>query len=309
MVAGASGMVGGALVRTLRAKGHSQVLVPTRRDVDLLDQAAVRSFFREQRPSHVFLAAARVGGIQANNVYRADFIYENIVIATNVIHAAFELGVAKLLNLGSSCIYPKLAAQPLKEEYLLGGELEPTNEPYAIAKIAAIKLCEAFRDQYDCNFVSVMPTNLFGPGDNFDLETAHVLPALIRRCHDAKVGGQSVLQVWGSGNPLREFLHVDDLAEACCFVMDAYDERQFLNIGFGEDITIRELAHLVADEVGFQGELVFDQTRSDGTPRKLLDSSRIRALGWKPRIGLRSGIKSTYRWYVDNLDQVHAQAN
>ena len=302
-------MVGGALVRALRSRGHSQVLAPTRRDVDLLDQTAVRSFFREQRPSHVFLAAARVGGIQANNVYRADFIYENIVIATNVIHAAFEVGVAKLLNLGSSCIYPKLAAQPLKEEYLLSGELEPTNEPYAIAKIAAIRLCEAFRDQYGCNFVSVMPTNLFGPGDNFDLETSHVLPALIRRCHDAKVGGQSVLQVWGSGNPLREFLHVDDLAEACCFVMDAYDERQFLNIGFGEDITIRELAHLVVDEVGFQGELAFDQTRSDGTPRKLLDSSRIRALGWKPRIGLRSGIKSTYRWYVDNLDQVYAKAN
>ncbi len=309
-VAGHDGMVGSALVHALRARGFTNLVWRTREQLELLDQRAVRDFFLAERPDHVFLAAARVGGIIANNTYRADFIYENLTISANVIHAAHESGVTKLLNLGSSCIYPRLAPQPLKEEYLLTGALEPTNEPYAIAKIAAIKLCESYRRQYGRNFVSVMPTNLYGPGDNFDLESSHVLPALIRKCHEAKVRDDHAITVWGTGNPRREFLYVDDLADACMFVMEHYDEEPFLNIGCGEDLTIRELAELVAQVVGFRGGVRFDESKPDGTPRKLLDVSRLRALGWSPKVGLQAGIAKAYNWFLEHAaPRVHAQAD
>ena len=309
-VAGDRGMVGSAIVRSLEGRGYRHLVLRSLDELDLLDQRAVLQFFADQRPEYVFLAAAKVGGILANNKYRADFIYENLVIAANVIRAAYEHNVTKLLNLGTSCIYPKHAPQPMKEEHLLTGSLEPTNEPYAIAKIAAIKLCESFRRQYGCNFVSVMPTNLYGPHDNFGLETAHVLPALIRKFHEAKVRNSSSVTIWGTGTPRREFLHVDDLADACCFVMENYDDEQFLNVGCGEDVEIRELAEIIAEVVGYVGELEYDRSKPDGTPRKLLDVSRLGKLGWQPKIDLRTGIKKTYEWYLKHLaDKVHAQTN
>jgi GDP-L-fucose synthase len=309
-IAGHDGMVGSALVRALRARGFTNLIWRTRDQLELLDQGGVREFFLTERPDYVFLAAARVGGIMANNTFRADFIYENLTIAANVIHAAHESGVTKLLNLGSSCIYPRLAPQPLREEYLLTGELEPTNEPYAIAKIAAIKLCESYSRQYGRNFISVMPTNLYGPGDSFDLAHSHVLPALIRKCHEAKERADHAITVWGTGNPRREFLYVDDLADACVFVMERYDGEQFLNIGCGEDLTIRELAELVAEVVGYRGGVRFDTSKPDGTPRKLLDVSRLRALGWSPKVGLRAGITKAYHWFLEHAaGGVHAQAD
>jgi len=297
-VAGHRGMVGSAIIRALQAKGYNQIIQRTSAELDLRNQAQVRSFFEKEKPDYVFLAAAKVGGIHANNTYRADFLYDNLMIEANVIAAAHDAKVRKLLFLGSSCIYPKLAPQPLKEETLLSGFLEPTNEPYAIAKIAGIKLCEAYRDQYDDNFISAMPTNLYGPNDNYDLANSHVLPALIRKIHEAKVNGQKEVEVWGSGKPLREFLHVDDLAEACLFLMENYNDSGFLNIGTGSDLSIRELAQLIADVVGFDGELRFDPSKPDGTPRKLMDVSRMNALGWKHRIGLREGIEAVYKAYA-----------
>lgn len=289
-VAGSNGMVGSAIVRALRADGYENLLTRSSKELDLRDQSAVRTFFDEHRPDYVFLAAAKVGGILANNIYRADFLHDNLAIQMNVIESARLSGVTRLMFLGSSCIYPKLAPQPLKEEYLLTGLLEPTNEPYAIAKISGIKMCEAYRDQYGCNFISVMPTNLYGPNDNFDLKNSHVLPALIRKFYTAVQEGQSSVEIWGTGSSKREFLHVNDLAQACLFLMKTYDGRDFLNIGTGEDISIKELAELVARIVGFEGEFRFDTTKPDGTPRKLMDISRLHSLGWKAKISLEDGI-------------------
>ncbi len=263
----------------------------------------MKSFFESEKPDYVFLAAAKVGGIQANNIYRADFLYDNIMIEANIINAAYQSNVKKLLFLGSSCIYPKMATQPLVEDSLLTGLLEPTNEPYAIAKIAGIKLCEAYRDQYGANFISAMPTNLYGPNDNYDLQNSHVLPALIRKFHEAKETGKEEVEIWGTGSPMREFLHVDDLAEACVYLMENYDGKQFVNIGTGEDITIKDLALTVKDIVGFKGKLTFDTSKPDGTPRKLMDVSRIHNLGWKHRIDLRQGIQSVYKSYSDQLQK------
>jgi len=289
-VAGHRGMVGSAIVRRLRKDGYTNLILRTRQELDLLDQQAVQQFYEQERPEYVFLAAAKVGGILANNTYRAQFIYENLQIQNNIIHSAYRYGVKKLLFLGSSCIYPKMAPQPIKEEYLLTGPLEPTNEPYAIAKIAGIKMCEAYNAQYGTNFISTMPTNLYGPHDNFDLETSHVLPALIRKFHEAKVHHRPYVEIWGTGTPRREFLHVDDLADACVFLMQNYNDSQFVNVGVGEDISIKDLALLIQDIVGYRGELRFDTSKPDGTPRKLLDVSRLHALGWKARIPLRDGI-------------------
>lgn len=293
-VAGHRGMVGSAIVRALKAKGYRRIVTRTRDELDLLDQAAVRRFFEVEQVDLVYLAAAKVGGIHANNTYRAQFLYENLVMEANIIHAAHEERVQKLLFLGSSCIYPKHAEQPMREDALLTGPLEPTNEPYAIAKIAGIKLCETYREQYGDNFISVMPTNLYGPGDNYDLKNSHVLPALLRKMHTAKVDGAAEVEVWGSGRPKREFLHVDDLAAACVHLMDTYNEAGWLNIGTGEDLSIRELAELIADVVGYGGALKFDPSMPDGTPRKLLDVSKVNALGWKAAIGLREGITAIY---------------
>jgi GDP-L-fucose synthase len=296
-VAGHRGLVGSAVVRRLEAEGFHDLLLRTRTELDLLDGGAARSFFREARPTHVFLAAARVGGILANRDYPADFIRENLAIQLNVIQAAHEFGVEKLLFLGSSCIYPKHAPQPMKEEHLLTGPLEPTNEPYAVAKIAGIRMCQAYHRQHGSNFVSVMPTNLYGPGDNFDLETSHVLPALIRKFHHAAVTGSGPVVIWGSGEPRREFLYVDDLADALLFVMRFYDDPEILNIGTGEDLSIRELASLVADVVGYKGGVTYDRSKPDGTPRKLLDVSRLRGLGWRPATPLEEGIRRTVEWF------------
>jgi len=293
-VAGHRGMVGSAIVRALEAQGFENILTRSRADLDLKNQAAVQAFFREERPEFVFLAAAKVGGIHANNTYRADFLYDNLMIEANVIHAAWEHGTEKLLFLGSSCIYPKFAPQPLREDSLLTGALEPTNEPYAIAKIAGLKLCEAYRDQYGARFISAMPTNLYGPGDNYDLQNSHVLPALIRKIHTAHVEGRPTVELWGTGSPMREFLHVDDLASACLHLMHHYEGREWLNIGTGEDLSIRALAEMVCEVVGYKGSLVWDTSKPDGTPRKLLDVSKINALGWKASIGLRAGIESVY---------------
>jgi GDP-L-fucose synthase len=296
-IAGHRGLVGSALVRRLEAEGFERLLLRTRSELDLTDPAAVDRFFAEQRPQYVLLAAAKVGGIVANDTYPADFIRDNLAIELNVIDAAHRHGVEKLLFLGSSCVYPKHAPQPMKEEHLLTGVLEPTNEAYAIAKIAGIKMCEAYRRQYGARFISVMPTNLYGPNDNFDLETSHVLPALIRRFHEAKQNGAPAVTLWGTGTPRREFLHVDDLADACVHLMRSYDEAELVNIGWGRDIPIRELAELVARTVGYEGSLEWDTSRPDGTPRKLLDTSRLTALGWTPRIELDDGIRQTYDWY------------
>ena len=297
-VAGHRGMVGSAIVRALKARGFDNIVTRTSRELDLRDQAAVNRFFSTEKPDHVFLAAAKVGGIHANNTYRGEFIYDNMMIATNIIHAAHANDTTKLLFLGSSCIYPKLADQPLNEDSLLTGLLEPTNEPYAIAKIAGIKLCEAYRDQYDDNFISAMPTNLYGPNDNYDLQTSHVLPALLRKFHEAKESGSPTVTCWGTGSPMREFLHVDDLAEACLFLMDSYDGKQFVNVGTGTDITIKELAETIAGVVGFKGEIVWDISKPDGTPRKLMDVSKVHDLGWKHKIELRQGIESVYQDFL-----------
>jgi GDP-L-fucose synthase len=342
-VAGHTGLVGSAIFRRLQAEGHTNLIVRSHKDLDLTRQTEVEAFFKAEKPEYVFLAAARVGGILANNTYPAEFIYQNLLIETNVIHAAYLAGARKLLFLGSSCIYPRECPQPMKEEYLLSGELEPTNEPYAIAKIAGIEMCRSYNRQYGTRFISVMPTNLYGSDDNFDLETSHVLPALIRKFHEdkirgaklpedrgeeksvgggtIKVRGKSVfasserlsasapqtsnasVTIWGTGTPRREFLHVDDLADACVFLMKNYDESEIINIGVGKDITIRELAELIRDIVGFQGSIQYDSSKPDGTPRKLLDVSRLRSLGWQPKISLREGIEKTYRWYVEKLSE------
>ena len=301
-VAGHRGLVGSALVRKLTEAGYSNIVTRTSKELDLRRQSHVEAFFEKEEPEYVFLAAARVGGILANSTYTAEFIYDNIMIASNVIHSAYTFGVKKLLNLGSSCIYPKHAPQPMKEEYLLTGALEPTNEPYAIAKIAAIKLCRYYNEQYGTNFISVMPTNLYGPDDNYDLETSHVLPALIRRFHEAKVNSQKTVTLWGTGEPLREFLYVDDLAEACLLVMGQHgvDEiGEFINVGTGKDIRIKDLAILIRGIVGFQGEIQHDVSKPDGTPKKLLDVSRIRSLGWSAKTSLEEGIRKTYECFED----------
>lgn len=299
-VAGHRGLVGSAIVRALKAAGFASPLTRSRAELDLTSQAAVNAFFASERPEIVFLAAAKVGGILANDSYPADFMRLNLQIQTNVIDAAYRNGTHKLCFLGSSCIYPQLAAQPLSEDALLSGPLEPTNEAYAVAKIAGIKMCQAYRKQYGFNAISVMPTNLYGPGDNFDLQTSHVLPALLRKFDQAVRGGEPVVSVWGSGRPRREFLHVDDLADALCFLMQHYDAAEIINIGVGDDISIADLAALVGRIVGFAGDIAFDSSKPDGTPRKLLDVTRLNDLGWRARIDLQQGIRDTYRWYLDN---------
>jgi GDP-L-fucose synthase len=305
-VAGARGLVGAALCRALRARGYGAVLAPTRTALDLRDRAAVDRFFAAERPEYVFMAAAKVGGIAANDAYPADFIRDNLEIQTNVIDVAYRSGTRKLCFLGSSCIYPRLAPQPLAESSLLTGPLEPTNQWYAVAKIAGIKMCQAYAVQYGFNAISVMPTNLYGPGDNFDLQTSHVLPALLRKLHTAKVNGDAEVTVWGSGTPRREFLYVDDLADALLFLMERYDSPEIINVGCGEDVTIAELARLIAEIVGFRGALVFDRSKPDGTPRKLLDVGKARALGWQAATPLAEGIRATYEWYLANAPQDRA---
>jgi len=344
-VAGHKGLVGSAIVRKLQSEGYSNLVLRSHQELDLLRQAEVETFFKAEEPEYVFLAAAKVGGILANNTYPAEFIYQNLSIESNVIHASYVAGVKKLLFLGSSCIYPRACAQPMKEEYLLSGQLEPTNEPYAIAKIAGIRMCQSYNRQYGTRFISVMPTNLYGPGDNFDLETSHVLPALIRKFHEAKTSDESrvtsdkrpndgtkdaaltlkrsapltssersersspgsFVTLWGTGTPRREFLHVDDLADACVFLMNHYEDSEIINIGVGKDISISELADLIKDIVGFKGAIRYDRSKPDGTPRKLLDASKLRALGWQSKISLREGIERTYRWYVEEGARCTAQ--
>lgn len=314
-VAGHNGMVGSAIVRKLQADGYTNIITRARAELDLRDQKQTNDFFLAEKPEYTFLAAAKVGGIVANNTYRADFIYENIIVEANVIHAIAEVKkevdkesansisefkkAPKLLFLGSSCIYPKHASQPLKEEYLLTSPLEETNEPYAIAKIAGIKMCESYRRQYGCNFISVMPTNLYGPNDNYDLQNSHVLPALLRKFHNAKVSKSKTVELWGTGVALREFMHVDDLAAACVFLMETYDKEEIVNIGVGEDLSIKDLAYMVKDVVGFAGEIVFDSTKPDGTPRKLMDVTRLNELGFKAQIGLKDGVTAVYKDAVD----------
>ncbi len=308
-VAGHRGMVGRALVRALEHRGHTTLLLRPRAELDLADPLAVEKFFALERPEYVFLAAAKVGGILANATRPVEFLDHNLRITVNVLASAHRHGARKLLNLGSSCIYPKLAPQPLREDALLTGSLEPTNEAYAIAKIAAIKLCDAYRAEYGADFISLMPSNLYGPWDNFDLATSHVLPAVMRKCHEAADRGAETVTLWGSGVPRREFLHVDDLADACLFAMEHVSQPGFLNVGTGSDISIQELAELIADVVGWHGKFVFDTSKPDGTPRKLMDVSRLEALGWRARIGLREGILQTYDWFRRQAGAVHAQAN
>jgi GDP-L-fucose synthase len=302
-VAGHRGLVGSAVARALQTRGYKNLLLAAHRDLDLTNQLSVSEFFQRERPQAVILAAARVGGINANNIRPAEFIRDNLLIQDNVIDSAYRAGVEKFVFLGSSCIYPKFAPQPMKEEYLLTGPLEPTNEWYAIAKIAGVKMCQAYRRQYGFKAISLMPTNLYGSGDNFDLQNSHVLPALIRRFHEAKLRGDSTISIWGTGTPRREFLHVDDLADAVIYLMNTYDDEQIINIGWGEDVTIRELAEMIAAASGFQGQLIFDSSKPDGTPRKLLDTSRLSALGWKPKISLRSGIEQTYEWFKQHVSE------
>ena len=302
-VAGHRGMVGSGIVRSLKAKGFHHLLLRTRAELDLLDARAVRAFFDSERPEIVVDSAARVGGIVANSEKPVEFLVENLTIQNNVICAAADHGVRKLLFLGSSCIYPKLAPQPIPEDALLTGPLEPTNDAYALAKIAGIKLCQAYAAEYGKNFISAMPTNLYGPNDNFDLRTSHVLPALIRKVHEAKVSGSPEVPIWGTGNPRREFLHVDDLADACVFLLENYDSPEIVNVGCGEDVTIRELALTVCEVVGYTGELVFDPSKPDGTPRKLLDMRKLFSLGWKPKISLRDGISNAYEWFLESANQ------
>lgn len=303
-LAGHRGLVGSALKRKLESKGYSNLIFRTHRELDLTSQQAVNEFFEREKPEYVFLAAAKVGGILANNTFPAEFIYENLMIEANIIHASYKYGVKKLLFLGSSCIYPKLAPQPLKEEYLLIGPLEETNEAYAIAKIAGIKLCKHYNQQYKANFISVMPTNLYGPNDNFDLETSHVMPALIRKFHEAKVKNKPEVVIWGTGKPFREFLHVDDMADACVYLMENFntdDIGEFVNIGVGKDITINELVGLIKEIVGFDGEIKKDLSKPDGTPQKLLDITKLSSLGWKAKISLKEGIEQTYEWYESQI--------
>jgi GDP-L-fucose synthase len=297
-IAGHRGMVGSAILRKLQENGFDHFVLRNSKELDLCNQQAVSAFFESEKPEYVFLAAAKVGGIIANNTYRADFLYENLAIQNNVIHSAFETKVKKMMFLGSSCIYPKLAPQPLKEEYLLSGFLEQTNEPYAIAKIAGIKLCEAYRKQYGCDFISVMPTNLYGPNDNYDLQNSHVLPAMIRKFHEAKTAGSASVTLWGTGSPMREFLHADDLAEACVFLMENYSEPEFINVGTGKDVTIKELAETVCKIVKFEGDLIWDTSKPDGTPRKLMDVSKLHAQGWKHTIELQEGIALAYQDFL-----------
>ena len=302
-VAGHRGMVGSALVRRLESEGYQNIIVRTSRELDLRNQQAVADFFAAEKPAYVFLAAAKVGGIMANNIYRADFLYENLQIQNNVIHSAHVEGVEKLMFLGSSCIYPKLAPQPLQEDSLLTGPLEYTNEPYAIAKIAGIKMCESYRKQYGRNYISVMPTNLYGPNDNYDLNNSHVLPAMIRKFHEAKVENKPFVELWGTGSPLREFLHADDLADACVYLMKNYDGEQFVNIGVGEDITIKNLAELIKSTVGYEGELRWNTDKPDGTPRKLMDVSKLHSMGWKHRYNLEEGVRITYQDFLQKLEE------
>jgi len=301
-IAGHRGLVGSAILRNLEKSGYNNFVLRTSKELNLTSQAEVNQFFETEKPEYVFLAAAKVGGILANDTYPADFIRDNLLIQTNVIDAAYRNNTKKLLFLGSSCIYPKFAPQPMKEEYLLTGELEPTNEWYAIAKISGIKMCQAYKKQYGFNAISLMPTNLYGPGDNFNLENSHVMPALIRKFHDAKLNGSGKVEVWGTGAPKREFLHVDDMADASVFLMNNYDGIDFINVGTGVDVTIKELAETVQKVVGFEGELVFDKEKPDGTPRKLLDVSKLNDEGWDAKVGLGDGIKSTYKWFLDNYD-------
>lgn len=301
-VAGHRGMVGSAIVRKLQVLGYTNLVLKTSAELDLRDQAKVAAFFAAEKPDFVFLAAAKVGGIVANNTYRADFLYENLAIQNNIIHSSFVNKVKKLMFLGSSCIYPKLAPQPLKEAYLLSGYLEETNEPYAIAKIAGIKMCEAYRAQYGCDFISVMPTNLYGPNDNYDLENSHVLPAMIRKFQEAKERGDASMTLWGTGTPMREFLHADDLAEACVYLMETYSDAELVNIGTGIDVTIKELAETVKEIVGFEGSIQWDTSRPDGTPRKLMDVSKLHSLGWKHKIELKDGIALAYQDFLTNIN-------
>lgn len=301
-VAGHKGLVGSAIVRNLKQKGYKNILERDRGQLDLMSPTAVEKFFKDEKPDCVILAAAKVGGIHANNTYPADFIYDNLTIQNNTIHSAYNNACKKLVFLGSSCIYPKFSPQPIKEEYLLTGELEPTNAPYAIAKIAGIVSCQSYKRQYGFNAISLMPTNLYGVGDNFALENSHVLPALMRRFHDAKVRGDAAVTVWGTGTPRREFLNVDDMADATVFLMETYDDEKIVNVGTGEDISIKELSQIVKEIVGFKGQLIFDTSKPDGTPRKLLDVSRINKLGWKAKIPLHEGIQTTYRWFLENKD-------
>jgi GDP-L-fucose synthase len=300
-IAGHRGMVGSAITRKLTELGYTNLILRSSKELDLIRQSDVEEFFRAERPDYVFLAAAKVGGIHANNTYRADFIYNNLMIESNIINSSWKFGVKKLLFLGSSCIYPKLAKQPLKEKYLLSDYLEKTNEPYAIAKISGIKLCESYNIQYGTNFISGMPTNLYGPNDNYDLNNSHVLPALINKFHDAKASSRSEVEVWGSGTPLREFLHVDDLADACYFLMKNYNQNEIVNIGSGKEITIKDLSNLISEIVGFEGKIVFNTEKPDGTPRKLLDVSKLKKLGWSSKISLEEGITSVYREYLNQF--------
>lgn len=297
-VAGQGGMVGSAIIRTLKEQGFDNIISRSSSQLDLRNQQAVNDFFSTEKPEYVFLAAAKVGGIVANNTYRAEFLYDNLLIESNIIHAAYANNVAKLLFLGSSCIYPRMAPQPLREDYLLTGLLEPTNEPYAIAKITGIKLAEAYRDQYGCNFISVMPTNLYGQGDNYNLQNSHVIPALLRKFHEAKAAGNAFVEIWGTGAPLREFMYVDDLAAACVFLMEKYEDRQFINAGTGEEISIKELAHMVKEITGYSGDIRFDTSKPDGTPRKLMDSSKLHALGWKHKLSLKEGLAMAYDHFL-----------
>jgi GDP-L-fucose synthase len=300
-VAGHNGMAGSAILRKLQKEGFTNIVTRTSQELDLKNQQATNDFFSQEKPAYVFIAAAKVGGILANNTYRAEFLYNNLIIETNIIHAAYVNNVRKLLFLGSSCIYPKLALQPLKEESLLTGLLEYTNEPYAIAKIAGIKLCEAYRDQYGCNFISVMPTNLYGQKDNYHPQNSHVIAALIRKFHDAKVNNDQYTEIWGSGSPMREFMFVDDLADACLFLMQEYDEKSFINAGTGEEVSIKELAHIVKEVVGFTGDIKFDLTKPDGTPRKVMDNSKLYALGWKHKVNLHEGLKIAYEYFKKEM--------
>lgn len=300
-IAGHNGLVGSAIERALKANGYTNLILKSRKELDLCNQSAVNDYFSDTRPEYVFIAAAKVGGILANSEYPADFIYENLAIQTNIIHAAYKTSVRKLLFLGSTCIYPKLAKQPIKESSLLSGPLEETNECYAVAKIAGIKLCQAYAKQYGSNFISAMPTNLYGPGDNFDLETSHVLPALIRKFHEAKINNKSIVTIWGTGSPRREFLHVDDCAEACLHLMQNEVVEDITNIGTGEDLSIGELAQIIKEIVGFDGDIQYDSSKPDGTPQKLTDVSRIISSGWRSKISLRDGIKATYLWYQENI--------
>jgi len=307
-IAGHRGLVGSAILRKLKDSGYVNLICKTHRELDLTRQERVEAFFDRERPEYVFLAAAKVGGIGANSAYPAEFIYQNLAIQTNIIHASHRFEVEKLLFLGSSCIYPRDCPQPMKEEYLLSGYLEATNAPYAIAKIAGIEMCRSYNRQYGVRFISVMPTNLYGPNDNFDLETSHVLPALIRKFHEAKVDGRKAVEIWGTGTPRREFLHVDDLADACVFLMDTYDGSEIVNIGVGRDLTIRELAEMIAEIVHFEGDLRFDAGKPDGTPVKRLDVSRLRALGWEAKIPLRQGLEETYGWYRERAKRIEQGA-